>query len=258
MKSRFFAPAAVGLLLTAVILLSSFSGKYVTVMTYNVGAFGKYTKSSVKAVAKIIRASGADIVGLNETDSCNIRHNTFQVKDLAKRLGWDYSFARALRFGGGSYGNGVVSSEKILSSYSIDLPKASGAETRSVSVVETEDLVFASVHLDYKTAEAQFAQLKVLNDHFSSRYTGYGKPVILCGDFNALPESPVMQSMDSLWTKLSVDDLTFPSKDPVKCIDYIYVLSSARGVKVNKVRVIHNKKASDHIPVVVRLRILPQ
>ena len=110
MKSRFFAPAAVGLLLTAVILLSSFSGKYVTVMTYNVGAFGKYTKSSVKAVAKIIRASGADIVGLNETDSCNIRHNTFQVKDLAKRLGWDYSFARALRFGGGSYGNGVVSS----------------------------------------------------------------------------------------------------------------------------------------------------
>ena len=258
MKSRFFAPVAAGLLVTAIILLSSFSGKYVTVMTYNVGAFGKYSKSSVKAVAKVIRASGADIVGLNETDSCNIRHATFQVRDLANRLGWDYAFARALRFGGGSYGNGVVSSGKILSSYSIDLPKDTGAETRSVSVVETEDLVFASVHLDYKTEQSQFAQLKVINDHFPSRYAGYGKPVILCGDFNATPESPVMQSMDSLWTKLSVDDLTFPSKSPSKCIDYVYVLSSARGVKVNKVKVIQNKKASDHIPVVVRLRILPQ
>ena len=109
-----------------------------------------------------------------------------------------------------------------------------------------------------QSESAQFAQLKVINDHFSSRYAGYGKPVILTGDFNALPDSPVMQSMDSLWTKLSADDLTFPSKGPVKCIDYVYALSSARGVRVNRVKVIQNKKASDHIPVVVRLRILPQ
>ena len=66
------------------------------VMTYNVGAFGKYKENSIPDVAAAVRAAGADIVSLNELDSCNRRHGTYQLEEFANAMGgWDYHFASA-------------------------------------------------------------------------------------------------------------------------------------------------------------------
>lgn len=49
-------------------------------MTYNVGNFSKYRDDSLPEVARLIRECDASLVSLNELDSCNRRHNTFQLQ----------------------------------------------------------------------------------------------------------------------------------------------------------------------------------
>ena len=57
--------------------------KALRIMTYNVGAFSKYMENSSDMVAAMIKEVGADIVGFNELDSCNARHNVNQIEELA-------------------------------------------------------------------------------------------------------------------------------------------------------------------------------
>lgn len=81
------------------------------IMTYNVGAFCKYISAmnqNIDLVAKIIKEVDADVVGLNELDSMNTRHNVNQVAILAQTLGnWQWHFGKGIDYRGGSYGNGV-------------------------------------------------------------------------------------------------------------------------------------------------------
>lgn len=227
-----------------------------TVMTYNVGVFSKYSEDSTAEVAALIKASGASLVALNELDSCNRRHNVYQLKELAEALGgWDYHFASAFPFAGGAYGNGVVSQEPIIARHSIALPLFDGSEPRSCAVVETENCVFASVHLDYKGITARTAQAQVLNDWFTEHYSACGKPVLLCGDMNSTPDYEAIAELLECWDMLSGTGPTYPSGEPKKCIDYIFSLKSAAPVKTLTSKVITAAgDASDHLPVLVKFR----
>ena len=241
-----------------------------TLVTYNVGVFGKYSPDSKPMVAQVIRCLDADIVSLNELDSCNRRHNLYQIEELAGMLGgWDFHFASAFPYAEGAYGNGVVSRSPILQTWSVALPKGEGAEPRSAAVVETERCIFASVHLDHKNKEAQLQQARVLNEWFSERFAGSRKPVFLCGDMNATPDAATIAELEKVWTRLSTTSPTHPSKDPRKCIDYIFSLKDARKVKAlasgapYAVSKASGKKdagailidsASDHLPVYVKVK----
>ncbi|MBQ8839277.1 MAG: endonuclease/exonuclease/phosphatase family protein [Bacteroidales bacterium] len=238
-------------------------GKEIVVMTYNVGVFGKYTENSTGMVADIIDAAGADVVALNELDSCNRRHNTYQVRDLADSLGgWSYSFAKALQFKVGSYGNGVVSRLPILKSAQVLLPLSDGAEVRSMAVVETEDYVLASTHFDHVGTMARVEQARFITDWFKKHYSRTSKPVFLCGDMNSRPDDPALVELLESWTMLSGTEFTCPNIDPYVCIDYIFCLKSDR----NSVEVLDYvvptvetmpdvAVASDHLPVYVRLKV---
>lgn len=241
-----------------------------TLVTYNVGAFGKYSADSKPLVAQVIRCLDAEIVSLNELDSCNRRHEVYQIEELARQLGgWDFHFASAFPYAEGAYGNGVVSRSPILQRWTIALPKGDGSEPRSAAVVETERCIFASVHLDHKGKEAQFQQARILNEWFSERFSGSQKPVFLCGDMNATPDATTIAELEKAWTRLSTNSPTHPSKNPSKCIDYIFSLNAARKVKVlasgapYAVSSASGRKdagailidiASDHLPVYVKVK----
>ena len=224
-------------------------------MTYNVGVFSKYGGSSLPEVAALIRDSGAQLVALNELDSCNRRHAVFQLRELADSLGWQGHFARAIPFAGGAYGNGVLSQEPFLHSWELALPQAGGSEPRSVAVVETEDCIFAAVHLDFASENARLAQVAVLNDGFTARFDGCSKPVFLCGDFNALPHSATLKALEEVWDVLSGDTFTYSTEDPHGCIDYVLALRSAAPVSVLSRQVLTEGtlRLSDHFPVRVTL-----
>jgi len=225
-----------------------------TLVSYNVGVFSKYEDNTVPQVADVIRGADATLVALNELDSCNRRHATFQLKELADELGgWAYQFASAFPFAGGAYGNGVVSRDRVISRYRVHLPKSDGSEPRSVAVVETDRCVFASVHLDYAGERSQIDQVNALNDWFRTHYAGADKPVFLCGDFNALPDSETIRLMRESWTQLSGTDFTYSTQDPHECIDYVFAYKSAAPVEVisSEVLTTGTESFSDHFPVKV-------
>jgi len=250
------------LLLPVLLVLLSCQGqkaqRSLTLMTYNVGAFSKYEENTTSGVAQLILDNGANLVALNELDSCNGRHSAYQVKDLAQALGpdWAYHFACAIPYKGGSYGNGVVSDKCVSSAYRIPLPKEDGSEVRSLAVVETEDCVFAATHLDHRSHDAAMAQMRTINEWFAAHYAGCSKPVFLCGDFNVLPDSDVIAVAQERWTLLSGTDLTFSTKNRSKCIDYIFAFKDAVPVEVTDAQVLveGTGNLSDHYPVLVTVK----
>ena len=166
---------------------------------------------------------------------------------------WPVQFVSAFPFAGGAYGNGVLSREEVMTRHEIHLPQSDGSEPRSVAVVETDRCVFASVHLDYIGEASQRDQVQAINDWFSTRYAGSKKPVFLCGDFNALPDSETIALMKEDWVQLSGTDFTYDTEEPHKCIDYVFCYKAAAPVKVVSSEVLTDgtETLSDHFPVKV-------
>ena len=236
----------------------------VTLVHYNVGVFDKYDQSSIEAVAEVIKALDADVVSLNEVDSCTVRTGKLdQLKTFAGVMGgWNYNYASAMPYDEGAYGVGVSSSPsmEVVSMNKVALPRLDGWEPRAMAVVEYKDFVFASTHLDL-TPESQKGQLKVINDYFDNLCAELQKPVVLCGDFNCEPGNEIIESFKESWTLLSPIKYSFPSTDPIKCIDYIFVRANGGSVVVNSAEIPVNVAGkwlgtvSDHLPVVVNVTI---
>ena len=239
-------------------------GQY-TLAHYNIGAIRKSTDSSIKTISDVLKELRPDVISLNEVDSCAKRTKAVdQLAALAESMGnWNPHYAVAFPFQGGAYGVGVISRPemKIIRTDRISLPKLAGAEARAVSIVEFEDMIFASTHIDYKSVEVQKAQIEIINDYMDRIYAASDKPIFLCGDFNFKPDSPSMQLMKETWILLSSTELTFPSNKPAICIDYIFVRPQGCTVKVKKTCIPRSLEtadvstASDHLPVAVTVVI---
>lgn len=230
------------------------------VTTYNVGVFGKSGSNTTDMVASMMKELGTKVISMNELDSCTTRNPSFQIKLFAEAMdSWNYTFAPALNYQGGRYGIGIASAPdlQILKRYRLKLEKAGGSEVRALAVCEFADFVFCSTHLDHKSLDAQMVQARQITDWVASNYGTSGKPVILCGDFNALPDSGTITYMKENWTIISPSGFTYPASAPTKCIDYIMVYNNAAGaaVKVLDSQIPVDFKsgnvrvASDHLPV---------
>ena len=252
------------IVLSAVALIMCSCGRIVsmTLVQYNVGVFDKYEGSSIASVADIARRFKADIISLNEVDSCTVRTGKVnQIAELAAAMGeWNYSYAPAMPFNGGAYGVGVVSgpSLKMVRTDKVALPRGNGYEPRAMAVVEYKDFVVASVHLDL-TPESRMGQAEVINDYFESHYADCKKPIFLAGDFNAAPDSELIAMMLESWELISSMNMSYPSHDPDRCIDYIFVRSCGHDIKVTEVAStatpVEYTQASDHLPVAVFVKI---
>lgn len=258
-------------LLVAAVVLVSCSGagpaepqnntRSLKIVQYNVGVFGKELDNAIPMISEMMKELNADVISLNELDSCNLRHSNYQIKDFAEAMGdWNFRYAHALpSYKGGSYGVGVCTKDEIISSYEIHFDKYDGSETRACCVVETADYVLASTHLDHKGDTAQLTQAKVLNEAMVAKYGNCGKPVFLCGDMNAYPNSNTVKELKKAWSQLSGTDITISPKNPRACIDYVFLLKNGAECKVSRYSVpsvFTNGDvtlASDHFPVFVEV-----
>ena len=80
------------------------------------------------------------------------------------------------------------------------------------------------------------------------------KPFILAGDWNDVPDSELMQEMTKYFIIHSGDEATYPADEPQECIDYIATYKE-HSAEVLEYRVINEPEASDHRPLVVKLRL---
>ena len=233
--------------------------------TYNVGVFSKSGTNTTLMIVEMMKELGVCALSMNELDSCNTRHQVFQLKSFAREMGsWDYTYAPALNYKGGWYGIGIASDPKlnIIRRFRLKLSQAGGSEVRALAVSEFQDFVFCSTHLDHKSKDAQLVQAGEITAWVEKTYANSRKPVILCGDFNALPSSGTLAYMRQNWTILSPDGFTYPASNPSKCIDYIMVYKNAADrieLKDAKIPVKFTTGdvavASDHLPVYVDIVI---
>ena len=169
----------------------------IRLMTYNVGVFGKFTDNSIPLVADLIKEARPDIVGLNELDSCNRRHNIYQLEELNTCLGkdWNFVFQSMFAYQGGGYGVGIETTRKITGTRSYDIPKTPGVRHMGVLAVETEDFVFMSTHLN-TSGSVSLSQAQLINEYVRKDYWMAGKPVFLAGDMNSRPDSATMEELN--------------------------------------------------------------
>ena len=242
-----------------------------TLMTYNVGTFNKYRDElghfSYQEVAGIINAVGAKVVGLNETDHGALRtHVEFQESKLASTLGstWDSHFFNAAYLW---YGNAVIWDKAThwqgISFDRVVLEKTDGSEVRSMGAVEFYNFFFLTTHLDHVSETDRLSAIDKITAWAGEHNSG--KPIFLAGDMNARPGSAPLTKLLEHWIQLTGNDYTFPSDNPDRCIDYIFLYKAGdsdempsnlelleTGV-VTADAVPSVATASDHCPVWARL-----
>lgn len=231
----------------------------VTVLSYNIHHANPPSKPAVidlEAIANVIRLQQADVVALQEVDVNTGRSGASvnEAETLATLTGMKAYFAKAINYDGGAYGVAILSRFPVEDFRNLSLPtdESTKGEHRTLALATVtlpggQKFVFACTHLDAQKADInrQLQIKKILAVLKEER-----RPVVIAGDFNAVPESDVIRQLDSYFTRSCVVDCpyTIPEKNPNRTIDYI-AFAPAGSFRVVSHSVVDESYASDHRPV---------
>ena len=88
---------------------------------------------------------------------------------------------------------------------------------------------------------------------------GFGSPGVLCGDLNSPPWSAHCRKLDSCLRRAKSPgwrpDATFPAWLPILPIDHVFATPDVEVVGVEPVATALSRRASDHLPLAVTLRL---
>jgi endonuclease/exonuclease/phosphatase family metal-dependent hydrolase len=233
------------------------------VLCYNIHhALPPSKKDSIDldAIAQVITKSQADLVALQEVDVHTRRSGPFnQAEELGRKTGLTPYFIKAIDYDGGEYGVAILSRFPVtnLKRYPLPTKEGSGGEPRvlgaaTIALPGNRQIVFACTHLD---AQSDSVNRDLQIHAIAEVLKNSTLPVIIAGDFNAVPGSSIIRVLDSYF-KRTCDpcDFTIPVDKPKKAIDFI-AFSPERKFRVKKHEVIPEHYASDHLPVFVELKI---
>lgn len=167
------------------------------ILTYNI--HGWRTAGgvpNVEAVARVIAATDADIVGLNEVFYPRTMPGTAgaALEALAEGLGMHFVFGPCVRWPAqndmpaDAYGNAVLSRTPILASAAHHLTPVPGKEQRGllearIQVPGRDPLTVYITHLDHTDEDARLVQLRALR---TWTVRDRNRPHVVMGDFNAV------------------------------------------------------------------------
>lgn len=223
------------------------------IMTFNTQHCLNYLEQKIDfpLMAEAIIRCGADIVGLNEMRSKGARDDYDRQVDILSALTGlkHFFFAKAIDFPNrGPYGNGLLSRYPIVSAESIPIPdpnprKYDGYyETRCVLKARLEGgITVLACHFGLNPDEQENA-VATICDHLADT------KCILMGDFNVLPEDPVLdpirKRMKDTADTFQAPLFSFPSDAPDRKIDYIFVSPDITVEEADIPAIV----ASDHRP----------
>ena len=231
------------------------------IMTYNI-RHGEDIKLrlDLRRAGRVIDAEKPRFAGLQEVDMLTKRINGGNTcAELEKATGMFATFAKAIDFEGGEYGNALLSREKPLSIKRVPLP---GKEKRVLLMCEFDDCWVGVTHLSFDSKDVQDESAAIIKKTVASCA---GKPVFVMGDWNASPTSATLLAIRQFMKVITPEDrATYHSNnpdsdkfsDPEKCIDYIAIdNASAPSCIVRSARVIEDRRTSDHAPVVATVEL---
>ena len=210
-----------------------------------------------EAMAEVIKKCDPHIVGLNEMyGKSHMEEYDSQTEKLSELTGLKfYKFAEACTLEEGTFGNGVLSSIPFISAEVIPVPEEvvkTGTqlyEPRCLLKLKYENgLTVLIIHFGLNEDEHINAVKTVMENLEDEK-------CVLMGDFNVTPDNPVLDPIKGKMVDTAVyfkePKLTFPSTNPFKKIDYIFV---SRDIKVVSADV-PDIAVSDHLPHIVEIKI---
>ena len=236
------------------------------IMTYNVHAcVGMDGQLSPERIARVIAQSGANIVCLQELDVFRKRSgHQDQARTIARQLEMNFEFHPAWHVEEEKFGNAI------LTKFPMRVVRAEGLHhhkqdrsRRSALWVEVDinhqtTLQLISTHMSIYPKE-QLIQARQLMDEWIEPASVLG-PVVLCGDFNARPNTATYRVFaKKLFDVESFDDNptlpTYFSPFPFARVDHIFVTGQ---LAIQKVEILGSriaKLASDHLPLAADLKL---
>lgn len=226
----------------------------ITFLSYNIrNCRGTSGRVSLAAVAGSITGTGADVAGLQEVDKFNPRscfvnqaRKLGEVTGMSAVMGANFNLLGIVGFG-----NAVLSRYQVIDEQNFSLPRR--GEKRGLLRTEictgTNRIAFYNTHLGLDKDERRHQVDRILT------ITGDEKmPLVLAGDFNALPQAPEIQELKKAFSLC--DPLgscpTFPSLKPQHKIDYVFFSPHWMPVEYK----VYYSEASDHLPLAVKLRLV--
>ena len=248
----------------------------VRLMTYNIHRWaGRDRRLDLDRLADVIRAAGADVVGLNEVlHPVSAGTRTYApLAELAERLGMFYAFGPSgwVDHGPAWYGpvgNALLSRYPLTDVANVLLPRLPSTKQRSLlgatlAAGPVQGLTAFVTHLDHAFEGTRLFQM----DGVIQRITRHA-PHFLVGDFNTpgfLGENsrrllpPVLRMLhragyaDAFHAVGEGHGRTFPSQSPLVRIDFLFMpIRWARGLRTAQTLnggITHD--ASDHRPLLV-------
>lgn len=225
--------------------------QHLKVISYNIHHGANSTEEiTLEQIGEYIKNSGADLVGLQEVDSlCRRSGSQDQMKMLAEMTGMHYAFYRHFAYDGGAYGLGILSKSPILKQRNQRITSFKDGKEQSLAQLSVKvaigesQLLFSTVHLALDQG-TRLIQVREVLEHLNGNL-----PVILTGDFNALPDTEEIQLIDQVYPMQDKSlQPTFPYQQPVKKIDYIFA-DPRIGRALTKIRVPLEILHSDHLPL---------
>jgi endonuclease/exonuclease/phosphatase family metal-dependent hydrolase len=239
----------------------------VRIVSWNVHAMvGAGGRRDPERIARVVEELAPDIAGLQEVGTPELPAGTGDAAALLGALtGMSSAFGATMqRRAGFAYGNAVLSRHPLQAIRQYDLSVA-GREPRGCVRADVE-IAGAVVHffcahlgLHWRERRKQASQLlsaDILRD------AALAHPLVLVGDFNSLSN----RSAVPRWLRRQLVDCalaarneapTFPSMFPLLRLDHCYVDVAFRVVAVDVHRSSLARRASDHLPLVVELELLP-
>jgi endonuclease/exonuclease/phosphatase family metal-dependent hydrolase len=232
------------------------------VLSYNIHHANPPSRPGVidlDAIVRVMNEQQPDFVALQEVDVYTGRSgkDVHEANVLAAKTGMHAFFAKAIPYDGGEYGVAVLSRFPVKEGHAYALPSVAGVKaeprvlcTVTVTLPEGRRLMMASTHLDVTKSDSN----RILQTEEITRILAQAAmPVILAGDMNAKEGSKAISILDSTFTRTCKGcPFTIPVDIPRNAIDFI-MYKPASAFRVVQHRVIPERYASDHLPVLATL-----
>jgi endonuclease/exonuclease/phosphatase family metal-dependent hydrolase len=250
------------------------------VLSYNIHyGIGMDSKKDLERIAGVIKRIDPDIVGLQEV------HDSLMTATLSRLTGMKGVFGASMEkeppnlyrlLGIPVPATQLFYGDAILCKYPFQLignesiPSASSSRYEAMCVeVDLSGMTgkkcvikCINTHFDYLetigSRAARLASVDVIEEAFME--SDPDPPGILTGDLNAVPGSaPLKYLGEKGWVNdnMNRDLFTVPSRSPRKQIDYVLYRPTSRWTVLD-VSVIDEGLASDHLPILMTLELIPE
>jgi endonuclease/exonuclease/phosphatase family metal-dependent hydrolase len=239
-----------------------------TVMSFNIHhGRGIDDVLDLKRIAGVIRASRADIAGLQEVDRNFGERSDWadQPAELAELLGWPVAYGANVDLDPPApgkprrqFGNAVLSRYPIARRGNTHLFRSPGVEQRGLLHVEV-DVPGVLLHVYVTHLDAFSETDRARQAQQVAELVADNSPAVLLGDFNARPQTPEIGTLRATLTDTwaaargGVSLATCPADSPAACIDYIFTSQRLSAVRTSLGT--YDPAASDHLPVVSLLAV---